>query len=229
MSIQDGYCICFNEWIFDKDIKAELGLLLIISSLSAEQGYCFAKNSYFAELFEIDEVSVSRKIKKLEDKGYITIEYEKKGCEIVNRKIRLTKLLIHDKQKCQSTINKNVKDNNKIYNNIQNQNDIFITYDYCEKLYNDMKFTFDLKEFWLYYREKAIFKKDCSLKMYQWQKRLDEKKEKELKEQKEQEIKQEQDLKNSDIKLEYDMTTNTFIKYRLVVKDGKLVKQIIKE
>ena len=65
--------------------------------------------------------------------------------------------------------------------------------------------------------------------MYQWQKRLDEKKEKELKEQKEQEIKQEQDLKNSDIKLEYDMTTNTFIKYRLVVKDGKLVKQIIKE
>lgn len=117
MSIQDGYSICFNEWALDSDIKNELGLLLIISSLSAEQGYCFAKNSYLAELFNIDEVSISRKIKKLEEKGYIEIEYDKRGCEVLDRKIRLTKISIDDLQKNQSTINKNVKDNNIINNN----------------------------------------------------------------------------------------------------------------
>lgn len=117
MSIQDGYSICFNEWALDSDIKNELGLLLIISSLSAEQSYCFAKNSYLAELFNIDEVSISRKIKKLEEKGYIEIEYDKRGCEVLDRKIRLTKISIDDLQKNQSTINKNVKDNNIINKN----------------------------------------------------------------------------------------------------------------
>ena len=118
--IQDGYSICFNEWALDPNIKNELNLLLIISSLTAEQGYCYASNSYFAELFKIDEVSVSRKIKKLSDCGYISIEYTKQGCQITDRKIRLTKMLIHDLQKNQSTINKNVKDNIISIKNINN-------------------------------------------------------------------------------------------------------------
>lgn len=121
MSIEKGYSICFNEWALDTRIKNELNLLLIISSLTAEQGYCFANNKYFADLFRIDEISVSRKIKKLENLGYISIDYTKRGCEVVDRKIRLTKMLIHDLQKNQSTINKNVKDNN-INNNIKENN-----------------------------------------------------------------------------------------------------------
>lgn len=120
--IQDGYSICLNEWALDPNIKNELNLLLIISSLTAEQGYCYASNSYFAELFKIDEVSVSRKIKKLSDCGYISIEYAKQGCQITERKLRLTKMLIHDLQKNQSTINKNVKDNNISIKNINNNN-----------------------------------------------------------------------------------------------------------
>lgn len=107
----NGYAICFNEWALDPEIKSELGLLLIISSFTAEKGFCFASNKHFAEMFKIDEVSVSRKIKKLEQKKYITIEYEKRGCEVISRKIRLTKMLIDDQQKDQSTINKNVKGN----------------------------------------------------------------------------------------------------------------------
>lgn len=117
--MMQGYSICFNEWALDKGIKSELGLLLIISSLTAEKGYCFASNGYLAKIFNIDEVSISRKLSKLLSKGYVTIEYEKRGAEIVNRKIRLTKMLNDDLQKNQPTINKNVKDNNTSNNIIK--------------------------------------------------------------------------------------------------------------
>lgn len=116
--MEEGYSMCLNRWALDKEIKDELGLLLIISSLCAEKGYCFASNQYLAQLFDISEVSVSRKIKKLEEKNYITIEYTKRGCEIVDRHIRLTNLITDDYQKCKSTINKNVKENNISNNNI---------------------------------------------------------------------------------------------------------------
>ena len=115
--MENGYAICMNEWALDKDIKNELGLLLIISSLCAEKGYCFASNKYLGELFDLPEQTISRKIKILEEKKYITIEYKKRGCEIIDRKIRLTKMLTDDKQNCEPTINKNVKDNNTSINN----------------------------------------------------------------------------------------------------------------
>ena len=113
-----GYSICFNEWALNKDIKNELGLLLIISSLTAEKGYCYASNGYLAKLFNIDEVSISRKLSKLASKGYINIDYKRRGAEVINREIRLTKMLTDDLQKSQPTIYKNVKDNNISSNNI---------------------------------------------------------------------------------------------------------------
>ena len=91
--MNNGYAICFNEWALDQDIKNELGLLLIISSLTADKGYCYASNTYFSELFKTTEISISRKIKKLERKRYISVEYEKRGCQVITRKIRLTKML----------------------------------------------------------------------------------------------------------------------------------------
>ena len=90
--MDEGYAICLNQWALDKEIKNELGLLLIISSLCAEKGYCYSGNNYFAELFEIDESMVSKKIKKLESKGYIKIEYSKVGNVVSSRIIRLSKM-----------------------------------------------------------------------------------------------------------------------------------------
>jgi hypothetical protein len=124
MKYKNGYAMCFNEWLFDKAIKSELNLLLLISSLCAKEGYCWATNEHFSEEFEIDEVSVSRKIKKLADLGHIKIHYEKRGAEVIKREIRLTKMLTDDIQKSQSTINKNVKENIIIDNNIINNNNI---------------------------------------------------------------------------------------------------------
>ena len=127
-----GYSICLNIWALDKDIKNELGLLLIISSLCAEKGYCFASNKYLADLFDITDVSVSTKIKKLEQKNYISIEYEYRGCEVISRKIRLKNILTDDLKKFKPTIKENFKDNNTSNNNIiidnNKKDDIFDYY-----------------------------------------------------------------------------------------------------
>lgn len=143
--MKNGYSICFNEWALDKSIKSELGLLLIVSSLTAEQGYCYASNEYFSRLFGMDEVTISRKLKKLEKKGYITITYIKKGCEIVKREIRLTKMLTDDSQKRQSTINKNVKEKITSVNTLSVNNDPPLTPPYGGECYT----TFE--EFWKMY------------------------------------------------------------------------------
>lgn len=110
--MDNGYSICLNKWALDEKIKNELRLLLIVSSLCAEKGYCFASNKYLADLFNTLEVTISKKLKKLKSLGYIEIEYEKRGCEVIDRKIRLAKMLTDDYQKCQPTISQNAKDNN---------------------------------------------------------------------------------------------------------------------
>ena len=130
--MKEGYSICFNEWALDKDIKDELGLLLIISSLTAEKGYCYASNDYLAKIFETSVVTISRKIKILEEKKYIKIEYEKKGCLVISRKIRLTKMLTAINKNVNRTINKNVKENN--ISNINNTNNNNNNYNY---IYNN--------------------------------------------------------------------------------------------
>lgn len=115
--INGGYAICFNEWLFDKEIKNELHLLLLISSLCARDGVCYASNTYFAEKFNAHEVTISQKIKKLEQHGYIVITYQKRGCEILKREIRLAKILTDDLRKDKSTISEKTKENNTSINN----------------------------------------------------------------------------------------------------------------
>ena len=110
--MENGYALCLNEWALDKSIKNELGLLLIISSLCAEKGYCYASNKYLAEIFDTNEVVICRKIKKLEEKKYISIEYKRQGSYITMRHIRLTKKLMAVNKKVNGTVNKKVKENN---------------------------------------------------------------------------------------------------------------------
>lgn len=120
--MENGYSICLNKWALDKDIKSELGLLLIISSLCAEKGYCYANNKYLSELFGVTEISISTKIKKLEEKGYIEVSYKKRGCEVIERYIRLKNILIDDLNFFKSTVKENFKENN---NNINNNKEIY--------------------------------------------------------------------------------------------------------
>ncbi|NDK09779.1 helix-turn-helix domain-containing protein [Candidatus Gracilibacteria bacterium] len=124
--MKNGYAICMNEWIFDKDIKNELNLLLYISSLAAEKGYCHAGNIHLSEKFEIDDKTISRKISKLQSLGYIDIEYKMRGCEVIYRhiylidspyKTRVTKKSLDEGRKNHSTGDEKVTDNNTRKNN----------------------------------------------------------------------------------------------------------------
>ena len=111
-----GYGLCLNEWLEDENIKTELRLLIKISSLTAEKGFCYASNSFFAEYFKTSEVTISKQIKKLESLNYIEIEYERRGAEVLKRFVRLKKTLTDDYQKLKPTIKENFKDNNTSIN-----------------------------------------------------------------------------------------------------------------
>jgi len=115
--IQDGYSYCSNSWVLDTRIKNELPVLLIISSLCAKIGETYAGNKYFADLFNCTEVSISQKIRKLIDLGYIEAEYEKRGCEVKSRRLRLKKFLIDDLKSFYPTVKKVFKDKNNINKN----------------------------------------------------------------------------------------------------------------
>lgn len=113
----NGYGLCLNQWLEDENIKTELRLLIKISSLTADKGFCYASNSFFAEYFKTSEVTISKQIKKLESLNYIEIEYERRGAEVLKRFIRLKKTLTDDYQKLKPTIKENFKDNNTSINN----------------------------------------------------------------------------------------------------------------
>lgn len=129
--IKDGYSYCSNAWVLDTRIKNELPILLIISCLCAKTGETYASNKYFADLFGCTEVSISQKIKKLVELGYIQAEYEKRGCEVKSRKLRLKKFLTDDSKDFYPTVKKVFKDNN---NSIVNNNTILMNSNIGEAL-----------------------------------------------------------------------------------------------
>ena len=75
---------------YDKNLKDKAKLLYgEITALCNEQGYCWATNTYFAELYGIAKETVSRLIKNLADQKYIYIQLEYKDKQIIRRKIYL--------------------------------------------------------------------------------------------------------------------------------------------
>ena len=91
-NLQNGYAVCFNSWLFDERIQNELRLLLLISSLSAKEGYCYANNDYLAGKLNKTSVWISSAISKLKKYGYIEVELQKFGAVVTNRKIKLLAL-----------------------------------------------------------------------------------------------------------------------------------------
>lgn len=118
--IEEGYSFCSNSWALDTRIKNELPLLLIISSMCAKTGETYAGNKYFSEIFDCTETSISLKINKLIKIGYLDVEYEKHGCEIKSRKLRIKNFLFHELKNFNSTDKKVLKDNNIYKNNNNN-------------------------------------------------------------------------------------------------------------
>ena len=134
---------------YDKRLTANAKLLYgEITALCNEKGFCWARNSYFAELYGVDKKTVSRWISELIEYGYIfsEIKYADKSKEIKARFLKLTNAPIEDfssfkpmdknaptpmdkniptpmDKNIPTPMDKNVPDNNKdIINNKNNNN-----------------------------------------------------------------------------------------------------------
>lgn len=85
-----------------------------ITALSSKEGFCFASNQYFADLYKVSKVSISKWIKELIDNKFIESEiiYKQGSKEILNRYLRIVYYPIKEK----------FKDNNTYINNIYNNN-----------------------------------------------------------------------------------------------------------
>lgn len=109
---------------YDTNLKSAEKLLYgEITALANKNGYCFAQNKYFADLYNVTLISVSRWISHLQELGYIKTDViRNENKEIISRNIYIVDIPYYPKnqypyiQKSKEGINKNVKDNNIKYN-----------------------------------------------------------------------------------------------------------------
>ena len=113
-----------------------------LTALSNKDGFCYAKNRYFADLYNVAVGTVSRWLSNLQKFGYIVIEIIRNNKkEIVERRIYISDNPYT--QKCLYPTNKNVKEDNidnNIFNEIINNsdkisNDFYDILDTLELLY----------------------------------------------------------------------------------------------
>nr|WP_315520563.1 helix-turn-helix domain-containing protein [uncultured Campylobacter sp.] len=124
-NLQNGYAICFNSWLFDERIQNELRLLLLISSLSAKEGYCYANNEYLASKLNKTAVWVSGAISKLKKYGYIETELQKFGAVVTNRKIKLLALNNEEQPPLKNPLTADKENLNAVKENFNGDVEIF--------------------------------------------------------------------------------------------------------
>lgn len=130
-----------------KELTLQQKVMLVeIDSLDNEKG-CYASNKYFSEFFGISSGRVSQIINELIDKGYLNAEYIKEDNQILGRILKIQSppypvkvfrklnrgYLENDEggiKYSKGGYLENDKDNNIIYNNINNNNNI---YDFLEQ------------------------------------------------------------------------------------------------
>lgn len=106
---------------YDEELTANAKLIYgEITALCNEKGFCWAGNSYFAELYKVSKKSISTWINQLVDKGYISTEiiYKDGSKEILHRYLRI----LHGgvEEIVNTPIEEKVKDNNTDLNNTTN-------------------------------------------------------------------------------------------------------------
>jgi len=150
---------------YDKELKPmEKILFTEISSLTSKEGYCYAKNSYFADLYDVHKNTVGNWINNLVKRGYLksVIIYEKGTKNIQERRLYITtptnektdtsinkkidtcqsKNLEGINEKIDTPINEKIEDNNTSINNtslLLNNNNIHVKNEFsqsCEKIKN---------------------------------------------------------------------------------------------
>ena len=127
------YAILPSSVRYDNRLKANEKLLYSeITALSNKTGLCYATNKYFADLYEVENETISRWISHLKELNYIDIEivYKNDTKEIDKRIIKINGIPIDKNintyipnnqegycENNQESIDKKVKDNNTSINN----------------------------------------------------------------------------------------------------------------
>ena len=142
------YAILPADIRYDKRLKPmEKILYSEITSLTNKEGYCYAQNSYFAELYEVHKNTISTWITHLVEVGYLRLEinYYEGTKNIKERRLYIStpinknidtpinenvdtyqsKSLDPINENIDTPINENVEDNNKYINNKFNNIYIF--------------------------------------------------------------------------------------------------------
>lgn len=113
---------------YDKNIRDKAKLLYSeITALSNKDGYCYATNKYFADLYNVSATTISTLIKELIDNGYLEskIVYKEGTKEILYRYLKLFKGGIKENLK-ENNINLNNNKEEDINNKYQS---VFTTYE----------------------------------------------------------------------------------------------------
>ena len=93
---------------YDEDLTPNAKLLYgEVTALCNEKGYCWASNSYFAELYGVSIKSVSKWVNQLVEMGYLTSNmiYKKGSKEIQHRYLKLSTPPMEEKVKDNTTVN----------------------------------------------------------------------------------------------------------------------------
>lgn len=94
-----GYWISLNHHRHDKNLTDKEKLLLIeISSLSAEKGYCWASNEYLWERLWVDGRTISRNISSLKAKNKINVLLDNSKKLDTKRKISIRNVEVFEEE-----------------------------------------------------------------------------------------------------------------------------------
>lgn len=125
---------------YDTSIPANAKLLYgELTALCNAEGYCWAGNAYFADLYGVSKKSISNWITTLSKRGYISVEmkYKEGTAEILDRYIRIVPEGIE--KNFHTPMEEKVKDNNTGFNNTLN---------------NTLEDIYPFDEFWKAYPKK---------------------------------------------------------------------------
>lgn len=117
MSQPSFYAVIPANVRYDKTIPANAKLLYgEITALCSQEGYCWATNSYFAELYEVSETSISKWISSLVKAEYICLEIDKEkgNTRLIYLKEVYNKTSRPIEEKLKTPIEEKLKHNNTI-------------------------------------------------------------------------------------------------------------------
>lgn len=127
---------------YDKRLTANAKLLYTeLTVLTKKDGFCYATNDYFAQLYEVSKQSISTWISQLEKAEYINIIYIRNGATIKERKIyiaepcvnandsiffdeRIKKSLTNESKNLEPPVKENLKENNTRNNSTRYNNNL---------------------------------------------------------------------------------------------------------